>query len=26
MFTTMDGVNIGFRVHWSPQQQSQVDH
>jgi len=20
MFTTMDGVNIGFRVHWSPQQ------
>jgi len=26
MFTTMDRVNIGFRVHWSPQQQSQVDH
>ena len=19
MFTTMDGVNIGFGVHWSPQ-------
>ncbi|BBF76924.1 hypothetical protein URS_0898 [Acinetobacter ursingii] len=26
MFTTMDGVNIGFGVHWSPQPQSQVGH
>ena len=26
MFTTMDGVNIGFGVHWSRQPQSQVGH
>ncbi|KCY46858.1 putative hipA domain-containing protein [Acinetobacter baumannii 1571545] len=26
MFTTMDGVNIGFGVPWSPQPQSQVGH
>ena len=26
MLTIIDGVNIGFGVHWSPQQQSQVDH